>query len=858
MAEALLSIGVAISGAVAHEAIKSASSDIAAEVQLLSVVRSKMLKIKCEFDVIQAFMSYTDVWKDSDQLLETWIKHIREIAFDVEDIIDEFTYLLGQQDREETKHSGCKARYCCCSRVFQSWHDIANKLEHVVRRLDHMREMKERYGIKTRERGDSLRVAIETRRNWSEDAHSIRSSEIVGFDDYRETLQNWLIEDAEKTTTIISVWGMAGLGKTTLVTNVYKSSQIKRHFARRAWIHVSQVYGIEDILKRIIKEFRKGEEVQVPEDIDKMSQVDLIRVLKEDLRDNSYIVVLDDVWSRNICRDIIDRALKPPNRQGRIILTTRNEAVASLADKNHTMELNHYRKFKPWNSSSERLSACLPLGIVAIGSLLSVRSKEKSEWEKVVNGLDWEFNTNPDLHQWKSALALSYKDLPNYLKNRNRLIRLLIAEGFIEERGRSYTRTLDELAEENLNELVNKCMLQVVERNNFGRIKSFKMHDMMRELALSIAGKEYFCHVYEHFRRVQGKIRRLSLHQCGQNNEIKNVTVHPIRSLLLFDSVDLPLQPFRLLKVLDLQNSGFDSKHLPEAKLERLVYLQTLDLAYTRVKKLPTSITKLKYLRNLFVHTILDPTWKSYNYFRGFPAPKGIWNMENLQILQSVEATNEIMNHLEDMVQLRSFRITDVKPNHHPKLCAGIRKMENLRKLDIIAATENETDELDLDELSPPQSLKKLALRGRLKGGALPNWFSTHQNLAYVHLAWCELKDDPLPLLQTLPKLVFLALHKAYTLMELNFHEGFLKLRELRIVDMLELERLKFSENALPSLCQLNLVRCENLKAVDGMEKLTKLENAFLEEMPENLVRTLSDNPTIRVRKAAKLHKTVN
>ncbi|CAA6675476.1 unnamed protein product [Spirodela intermedia] len=319
MAEALLSIGVAISGAVAHEAIKSASSDIVAEVQLLSVVRSKMLKIKCEFDVIQAFMSYTDVWKDSDQLLETWIKHIREIAFDVEDIIDEFTYLLGQQDREETKHSGCKARYCCCSRVFQSWHDIANKLEHVVRRLDHMREMKERYGIKTRERGDSLRVAIETRRNWSEDAHSIRSSEIVGFDDYRETLQNWLIEDAEKTTTIISVWGMAGLGKTTLVTNVYKSSQIKRHFARRAWIHVSQVYGIEDILKRIIKEFRKGEEVQVPEDIDKMSQVDLIRVLKEDLRDNSYIVVLDDVWSRNICRDIIDRALKPPNRQGRII-----------------------------------------------------------------------------------------------------------------------------------------------------------------------------------------------------------------------------------------------------------------------------------------------------------------------------------------------------------------------------------------------------------------------------------------------------------------------------------------------------------------------------------------------------------
>ncbi|CAA6675581.1 unnamed protein product [Spirodela intermedia] len=684
MAVAHLSIGIVISGAVAQKAIKS----------------FKMF----EFDVIQAFLSYIDVWKDSNEALEAWIKHIREIVFKVEDIID-----------------ACKVGHFFCSTVFHSWRDIANKLEDVVKRLDHIGEIKEQYGIKTRERGDASSVAIERRQKSSEDAHSIRSSEIVGFDQYRETLERWLTDEIART---------------------------------------------DDILKRIIKELRKGEEVQELKDINKMTHLQLIKVLKYDLKHNRYIV-----------SDIIEPPLDHPNCQGRIILTTRNEDGASLADENRTLELKPIPENELVDISKQMVEKCecLPLGIVAI--------------EKVVNGLDWEFNTNPDLHQWKSDLALSYKDLSDYLKNcflyfcmfpkdlvmkRNRLIRLLIAEGFIEERGRSYARTPDEVAEENLNELVNKCMLQV------------------------------------------------SVHQCGQKNETKNVIIHPIRSLLLFHSVNLPFQSFRLLKVLDLQNSGFPNERLPEAswdlcnlrhlilrntkvctnpkRLEHFVYLQKLDLAYTRVKKLPTSITKLKYLRNLFRTS----------------CSKGMWNMENLQILQSVEATNEITNHLEDMVQLRSFRITDVKPDHPQKLCAGIRKMENFQKLDIMTSTENKTDELDLNELSPPQSLKKLPLRGRLKGGALPKCSSSHQNLAYLHLA-C-----------VLPRLVSLVLLKAYLPSKLFFFKGFPMLRELRIVDMMDLQYVEFSANAMPSLCQLNLVRCEKSRSCRRHLQSNQSRNSLL------------------------------
>ncbi|XP_073109533.1 uncharacterized protein [Elaeis guineensis] len=59
----------------------------------------------------------------------------------------------------------------------------------------------------------------------------------------------------------------------------------------------------------------------------------------------------------------------------------------------------------------------LPLAIVSLGSLLSLREKTKSEWGKVYDRLSWELNNNPNLDNVKHVLNLSYNYLPRYLKN---------------------------------------------------------------------------------------------------------------------------------------------------------------------------------------------------------------------------------------------------------------------------------------------------------------------------------------------------------------------------------------------------------------------------------------------------------
>ena len=74
----------------------------------------------------------------------------------------------------------------------------------------------------------------------------------------------------------------------------------------------------------------------------------------------------------------------------------------------------------------------------------------------------------------------------DYQIKRRRLIRHWITAGFIKEKE---NKTLEQVAEGYLNELVNRSLLQVVKTNEFGRVKCCRMHDVVRSIALDKAEK---------------------------------------------------------------------------------------------------------------------------------------------------------------------------------------------------------------------------------------------------------------------------------------------------------------------------------------------------------------------------------
>ena len=97
-----------------------------------------------------------------------------------------------------------------------------------------------------------------------------------------------------------------------------------------------------------------------------------------------------------------------------------------------------------------------------------------------------------------------------------RSTKLWMGEGFVEQIEGS---TLEEVADSYLVELTFRNMLQVVERNEFGRPRRCKMHDLLREFALSISVKEKFGVVHDGGEEMKEcKARRISFTKPMENS----------------------------------------------------------------------------------------------------------------------------------------------------------------------------------------------------------------------------------------------------------------------------------------------------------------------------------------------------
>ncbi|KAL7218016.1 hypothetical protein ACSBR2_011281 [Camellia fascicularis] len=199
--------------------------------------------------------------------------------------------------------------------------------------------------------------------------------------------------------------------------------------------------------------------------------------------------------------------LEAGSSSSRVVLTTRNADLASFSSKEYHGDVYNLQPLPPKESwtlfcrktfmenscpshleglSRAILNRCegLPLAIVTISGLLSTKDKSNvDEWDKIYRSLGSELQGNDKLLSMKKILSLSYIDLPYYLKfcflylsvypedyliEHSRLIRLWVAEGFVEMKA---GMTIEEVAEGYLNELINRSLVQVAEMRSDGRIE---------------------------------------------------------------------------------------------------------------------------------------------------------------------------------------------------------------------------------------------------------------------------------------------------------------------------------------------------------------------------------------------------
>ncbi|GFY91964.1 hypothetical protein Acr_08g0003600 [Actinidia rufa] len=793
------------------------------EAQLLRGASIEVNSIVDELQVIKPFLRDADERADRVELNEgvkAWVKQVRQVSHRIEDVIDEYMLHLAERPQR---------------RGFIGFF---------------YKERGNTYGF------SSIDQQGPTRSGKNSPWHDPRVAALF-------------IEEAE-------VVGMGGIGKTTLVKKVYDNPIVTAHFNCHAWISVSQTYKMEELMKIMIKKFYEEEKEQkesASEDIEKMDVMSLIKKLRDYLGGERYVVVFDDVWDLEFWAFIKNALPDKADRGSRVVITTRSDDVVDSCKESPFYHVHKLQPLPPemtWDLfckkafeadfegvcppgltdlSQKIVKRCegLPLAIVTIGGVLSTKEKVTQQWQTFLMRLGSELGNNPRFTGIKRVLSLSYLDLPYHLKlcylyfgifpedfsiNCVRLIRLWIAEGLVQ---RKDGKTLEEVAEEYLTELIYRSLVQVSWANFDGKARNNPS--------------------FEYFDGLEP--RRLSIHN-SECKVLEIITGSRIRSVFSFNSDELPesfvrilFSNFKLLKTLDFENAPLHylpeevgnlfylrylslrdtkTKVLPKS-IGRLQNLLTLDLKRSLVSELPVEINRLHKLRHFLFYHEDD---KIEFTLQGGKIHEGFGRLEALQKLYFVEANHGpwLFEDLRKLTQLRKLGITKLKSEDGKALCTAIEKMNHLESLDVWALSRDEI--LDLQHIAcAPHYLRRLYVRGRLEKFQV--WISRLQNLVRVRFRWSRLTEDPLPFLQALPSLLVLGLNDAYYGELLHFREGgFQKLKELELRSLNALNSVIIDNGALPLLQELHIGRIPQLKEVpSGIQHLRKLTNFTFYDMTD-------------------------
>ncbi|KAL4599186.1 hypothetical protein ACB092_11G109300 [Castanea dentata] len=514
----------------------------------------------------------------------------------------------------------------------------------------------------------------------------------------------------------------------------------------------------------------------------------------------------------------------------------------------------------------------VPLAIRTIGSLLYGKTSE-IEWQSFLE------NELSKLAQQENkillTLKLSYDCLPSHLKqcfaycrlfpkdhriNVDKLIKLWAAQGFIkllDQRQR-----MDDVGREYFMQLLWRSFFQDVEKDDLGNKKSCKMHDLMHDLAILVAGTESiilnssFENVIENVCHVSfgptDLLIHLSMPKCngwkirtilasGVGGNLDSLTCDALVSNLKYlwtldlSKVGLRVVPHSIgelkhLRYLDLfENSSIEI--LPNS-ITNLLNLLTIKLnSCLELRELPRDIQKLVNLKHLDITDCSQLTHMSF----------GLGHLTSLETLPMFVVSKEGFKArpsggLSELKNLRnlggSLTITNLRHGKDDKVvleCKGAKMTEkqHLQRLEFSWDPEwteeiECSDEMSLEGLQPHPNLKALGPCGYM-GENIPSWVSSLTNLIDL---W--LRDN----------------HRCQHLPPLN------QLPFLKTVSLLDMAALEYMEKDtvsnmfgsssskatfFPSLYSLELRNCPNMKGWWMKDDDNEAEHMLLPSFPHLL-----------------------
>lgn len=143
---------------------------------------------------------------------------------------------------------------------------------------------------------------------------------------------------------VTAIYGMGGIGKTTLARSVFNHTLVREHFDCIAWSTVTQDYQSRNILSSVLTTI-SWDSNQTK--IAAMDTMELFEKLHKHLSGRRYLIVLDDMWSTAAWDSL--RFVFPDGCNGsRIVITTRSKEVARYTSTSPPIQMKMLTDEQSW------------------------------------------------------------------------------------------------------------------------------------------------------------------------------------------------------------------------------------------------------------------------------------------------------------------------------------------------------------------------------------------------------------------------------------------------------------------------------------------------------------------------------
>ncbi|XP_073008163.1 putative disease resistance protein RGA4 isoform X1 [Typha latifolia] len=741
--------------AVVGELVNKAASFLSGSYEMEEGVKDKLERLEGLLIKIQSAVEAAEGRQIKNTWLLRWLRRLKDAAYQADDVLDTFEYRILEQKANGDEVSSSLAssasnvakRMRTAARSLFSCDEDVKELSNVVENFERIAAGVGNFVQLLQLDGCSKKSELPTN---SRITSSLLPEEPIGREEEKERIINLVLQseiNAVGNVSVIPILGIGGVGKTTLAQLVCEDERVKQHFSPIPimWVCVSDSFDVVRLTREILEQADSNFK---PGDIENFNRLQVN--LKEKLRSQRFLLVLDDVWNENE-RNVWEK-LRTPLLHGKegskIIVTSRLQKVAALMGTVDPIILDglpedeywcfftkcafgvadpeeHPRLVATGKEIAKRLKGS-PLAAKTLGALLKDNLNEE-HWQSILKSDIWELEQGED--DIMPVLRLSYRHLPVHLQRcfaycsmfpkdwifkPDDLIYMWIAEGFIYSNTQK-KKMIEDLGSDYFDDLISKAFFEPHRHS-----KAYKIHDLLHDLAESVSN-DICCRIdSDEPMKIPDSVRHLS------------VMTTNLAGLTEYSSV---LKHLRTLNFLFKSKSDLNAADLREV-LEKLKSIRVLNLVNCHMEELPISTCNLMHLRylnlsNTGIKVLPDQLCRYYHLER---------LILTVLKLDGVPASMDKLNNLRHLIEDQDHWKSDSNSAIISKI-SSVSKLTCLDKLNgfyVGKTTGFEIGQLkNLSELRGSLQIMNLENVGS-KEEAMEARLSCKRNVVTLELAWCD------------------------------------------------------------------------------------------------------------------------